>query len=105
MAQHGISRWTVSEIWRAFGLKPWRPDEFKISPIRTWSRKSDLVGLYLSPRVAAAVYAVDEKPQIEALNRFAPILPMLPTTMQKATHDYVRTGTLDPFAALEVATG
>jgi hypothetical protein len=55
--------------------------------------------------VAAAVYAVDEKPQIEALNRFAPILPMLPTTMQKATHDYIRNGTLDPFAALEVATG
>lgn len=107
MAQrHGISRQTVSEVWRAFGLKPWRQDEFKISPDPDLIEKiRDLVGLYLSPPVAAAVYAVDEKPQIQALNRSAPILPMLPTTPQKATHDYVRNGTLDLFAALEVATG
>jgi transposase len=107
MAQrHGISRQTVSEIWQAFGLKPWRQDEFKISPDPDLIEKiRDLVGLYLSPPVAAAVYAVDEKPQIQALNRSAPILPMLPTTPQKATHDYVRNGTLDLFAALEVATG
>ena len=107
MAQrHGISRQIVSEIWRAFGLKPWRQDEFKISPDPDLIEKiRDLVGLYLSPPVTAAVYAVDEKPQTQALNRSAPILPMLPTTPQKATHDYVRNGTLDLFAALEVATG
>jgi hypothetical protein len=97
MAQrHGISRQTVSEIWRAFGLKPSRQDEFKISPDPDLIEKiRDLVGLYLSPPAAAAVYAVDEKPQIQALNRSAPILPMLPTTPQKATHDYVRNGTQD----------
>src|SRR6266851_7869069 len=104
--RHGISRQTVREIWRAFRLKPWRQDEFKISPDPDLIEKiRDLVGLYWSPPVAAAVSAVDEKPQIQALNRPAPILPMLPTTPQKATHDYVRNGTLDLFAALEVATG
>lgn len=105
-ARHGISRQSVSEIWRAFGLKPWRQDEFKVSPDPDLIEKiRDLVGLYLSPPVAAAVFAVDEKPQIQALNRSAPILPMLPTTPQKATHDYERNGTLDLFAALNIATG
>lgn len=104
--RHGISRQTVSEIWRAFGLKPWRQDEFKVSPDPDLIEKiRDLVGLYMSPPVAAAVFAVDEKPQIQALNRSAPILPMLPTTPAKATHDYERNGTLDLFAALEIATG
>jgi DDE superfamily endonuclease len=65
----------------------------------------DLVGLYMSPPVAAAVFAVDEKPQIQALNRTAPTLPMLPTTPARATHDYERNGTCDLFAALNVATG
>ena len=79
--RHGISRQTVSEIWRAFGLKPWRQDEFKVSPDPDLVEKiRDLVGLYMSPPVAAAVFAVDEKPQIQALNRSAPTLPMLPTT-------------------------
>ncbi len=104
--RHGISRQTVAEIWRAFGLKPWRQDEFKVSPDPDLIEKiRDLVGLYLSPPVAAAVFAVDEKPQIQALDRSAPILPMLPTTPAKATHDYKRHGTLDLFAALEIATG
>jgi transposase len=104
--RHGISRQTVSEIWRAFGLKPWRQDEFKVSPDPDLIEKiRDLVGLYLSPPVAAAVFAIDEKPQIQALNRSAPTLPMLPTTPQRATHDYERNGTLDLFAALEIATG
>lgn len=104
--RHGIGRQTVSEIWRAFGLKPWRQDEFKVSPDPELIEKiRDIVGLYLNPPVAAAVFAVDEKPQIQALNRSAPTLPMLPTTPAKATHDYVRNGTIDLFAALEIATG
>ena len=105
-AKHGISRQTVSEIWRAFGLKPWRQEEFKVSPDPDLVEKiRDIVGLYVNPPVAAAVFAVDEKPQIQALDRSAPILPMLPTTPQRATHDYERNGTLDLFAALEIATG
>jgi transposase len=105
-AKHGISHTTVREIWRAFGLKPWRADEFKISPDPELIEKiRDIVGLYMSPPVAAAVFAVDEKPQVQALNRSAPTLPMLPTTPQRATHDYQRNGTVDLFAALDVATG
>jgi transposase len=105
-AKHGISHTTVREIWRAFGLKPWREDSFKVSPDPDLVEKvRDLVGLYMSPPVAAAVFAVDEKPQIQALNRTAPTLPMLPTTPARATHDYERNGTCDLFAALNVATG
>ena len=79
--KHGISHTTVREIWRAFGLKPWRADSFKVSPDPDLVEKiRDLVGLYMSPPVAAAVFAIDEKPQIQALNRTAPTLPMLPTT-------------------------
>src|SRR6478672_13018809 len=105
-AKHGISHTTVGEIWRAFGLKPWRQDSFKVSPDPDLVEKiRDLVGLYLNPPVAAAVFAVDEKPQIQALNRTAPTLPMGPTTPARATHDYQRNGTCDLFAALEVATG
>ena len=71
--KHGISHQTVAEIWRAFGLKPWRQDSFKISPDPQLVEKiRDLVALYMSPPVAAAVFAVDEKPQIQALNRTAP---------------------------------
>jgi transposase len=104
--QHGISHQTVAQIWRAFGLKPWRQDEFKISPDPQLIEKTrDIVGLYLNPPEAAVVFAVDEKPQIQALDRTAPTLPMLPTTPQRATHDYVRHGTLDLFAALNVASG
>jgi len=104
--KHGISHQTVAEIWRAFGLKPWREDSFKVSPDPELVEKiRDLVGLYMNPPVAAAVFAVDEKPQIQALNRTAPTFPMLPTTPARATHDYLRNGTCDLFAALEVATG
>lgn len=104
--RHGISHQSVAEIWRAFGLKPWRQDEFKVSPDPQLVDKTrDIVGLYLNPPVAAAVFAVDEKPQVQALNRSAPTLPMLPTTPARATHDYIRHGTLDLFAALNVATG
>jgi transposase len=105
-ARHGISHQSVAEIWKAFGLKPWRQDEFKISPDPLLVEKTrDIVGLYLNPPVAAAVFAVDEKPQVQALNRSAPTLPMLPTTPARATHDYIRNGTLDLFAALNIATG
>jgi len=104
--KHGISHQTVAEIWKAFGLKPWKQDSFKVSPDPLLVEKvRDLVGLYMNPPVNAAVFAVDEKPQIQALNRTAPILPMLPTTPQRASHDYVRNGTCDLFAALEIATG
>jgi transposase len=102
-AKHGISHTTVREIWSAFGLKPWQADTFKVSPDPDLVEKiGDLVGLYMNPPVAAAVFAVDEKPQIQALNRTAPTLP---TTPQRATHDYRRNATVDLFAALEVATG
>jgi transposase len=105
-ARHGISHQSVAEIWKAFGLKPWRADEFKISPDPQLIDKTrDIVGLYLNPPVAAAVFAVDEKPQVQALDRSAPTLPMLPTTPARATHDYIRHGTLDLFAALNIATG
>jgi len=105
-AKHGISHQTVAEIWRAFGLKPWRQDSFKVSPDPDLVEKvRDLVALYVNPPVAAAVFAVDEKPQIQALDRTAPTLPMLPTTPARATHDYGRNGTCDLFAALEIATG
>ncbi len=104
--KHGISKTTVAEIWRAFGLKPWKEDNFKVSPDPHLIEKvRDLVGLYQNPPVAAAVFAVDEKPQIQALNRTAPTLPMLPTTPARATHDYQRHGTVDLFAALDIATG
>ena len=104
--KHGISHQTVAEIWKAFGLKPWKQGSFKVSPDPLLVEKvRDLVGLYMNPPVNAAVFAVDEKPQIQALNRTAPILPMLPTTPQRASHDYLRNGTCDLFAALEIATG
>lgn len=105
-AKHRISHQTVAEIWRAFGLKPWRQDSFKVSPDPELVEKiRDLVALYMNPPVAAAVFALDEKPQIQALDRTAPTLPMLPTTPQRATHDYERNGTCDLFAALNMATG
>ena len=104
--KHGIGKTTVAEIWRAFGLKPWQQDSFKVSPDPDLVEKiRDLVGLYMNPPDAAAVFAVDEKPQIQALNRTAPILPMLPTTPQRASHDYERNGTVDLFAALDIARG
>ncbi len=104
--QHSISHQTVSEIWQAFGLKPWAVDEFKISPDPQLVEKiRDIVGLYMNPPVNAAVFAVDEKPQIQALNRTAPILPMMPGSNQRRSHDYKRNGTIDLFAALDIATG
>ena len=102
----GISPASVHRIWRAFGLQPWRTEEFKISPDPLLIDKvRDVVGLYLAPPANAAVFAVDEKPQIQALERTAPVLPMLPGTPERRSFDYVRHGTIDLFAALNTATG
>lgn len=104
--QVGISPTSVHRIWRAFGLQPWRVEEFKVSTDPFLIDKvRDVVGLYLSPPVNAAVFSVDEKPQIQALERTAPVLPMVPGTPERRSHDYHRHGTIDLFAALNIATG
>jgi DDE superfamily endonuclease len=96
----------VHRIWRAFGLQPWRTEEFKISADPLLIGKiRDVAGLYLAPSANAAVFAVDEKPQIQAPERTAPVLPMIPGTPERRSHDYVRHGTIDLFAALNTATG
>jgi hypothetical protein len=80
-----------NRIWRAFGLQPWRVEEFKVSTDPFLIDKvRDVVGLYLSPPVNAAVFSVDEKPQIQALERTAPVLPMVPGTPERRSHDYHR---------------
>ena len=105
-AAAGVSQTAVSQIWRAFGLKPHLIDEYKVSPDPQFVDKvRDVAGLYLNPPDAAVVLCVDEKTQIQALDRTAPILPLLPGTPQRRTHDYRRHGTTDLFAALEVASG
>ena len=105
-AAAGVSQTAVSQIWRAFGLKPHLIDEFKVSPDPQFVDKvRDVAGLYLNPPEAAVVLCVDEKTQIQALDRTAPILPLMPGTPQRRTHDYRRHGTTDLFAALEVASG
>src|SRR5882724_4024562 len=102
----GISPASVLRIWRAFGLQPWRTEEFKISPDPLLIGKvRDVVGPCLAPPANAAVFAVDEKPQIQALERTAPVLPMIPGTPERRSFDYVRHGTIDLFAALNIATG
>ena len=102
----GISPTSVHRIWRSFGLQPWRTEDFKISPDPLLIDKiRDVVGLCLAPPANAAVFAVDEKPQIQALQRTAPVLPMIPGVPERRSHDYVRHGTVDLFAALNTATG
>jgi transposase len=102
----GISPTSGHRIWRAFGLQPWRAEDFKISPDPLLTGKiRDIVGLYLAPPEHAVVFAVDEKPQIQALQRTAPVLPMMPGTPERRSFDYVRHGTIDLFAALNTATG
>ncbi len=104
--QVGISPSSVHRIWRAFGLQPWRTGEFKISPDPLLIDKiRDVAGLYLAPPAHAVVFCVDEKPQIQALERTAPVLPMLPGVPERRSFDYVRHGTIDLFAALNTATG
>jgi transposase len=102
----GMSASAVQRIWKAFGLQPHRQDSWKLSKDPLFVDKvKDVVGLYLDPPERAVVLCVDEKSQIQALDRTAPILPMLPGTPQRATHDYKRHGTSSLYAALDIASG
>jgi transposase len=105
-AATGLNQTAISRIWRAFGLQPHRVEHWKLSKDPLFVEKvRDIVGLYLDPPERAVVLCVDEKSQIQALDRSAPILPLLPGTPARATHDYKRSGTTSLFAALEVASG
>jgi transposase len=102
----GLTQTAVSRIWRAFGLQPHRQESFKLSRDPLFIEKvHDVVGLYLNPPERAVVLCVDEKSQIQALDRTAPILPMLPGVPERATHDYRRAGTSSLYAALDLTTG
>ena len=107
MAKHsGLSQTAVSRIWRAFALQPHRTETFKLSKDPLFIDKvRDIVGLYMSPPENALVLCVDEKSQIQALDRTAPLLPMRPGQIERRTHDYKRHGTTSLFAAFDVATG
>jgi len=105
-AATGLSQSAVSRIWRAFALQPHRVETFKLSKDPLFIDKvRDIVGLYLHPPDRALVLSVDEKSQIQALDRTAPILPLRPGQAERRTHDYRRHGTTSLFAALDVATG
>ena len=102
----GYSHMTIARIWRAFGLQPHRSEKFKLSPDPLLVEKvRDIVGLYLAPPDNALVLCVDEKSQIQALDRTQPLLPLQPGQAERRTHDYRRHGTISLFAALDVATG
>lgn len=102
----GLSQTAVSRIWRAFSLRPHRVKTFKLSKDPLFIEKvRDIVGLYLNPPDKALVLCVDEKAQIQALDRTQPVLPMRPGQVERRTHDYTRHGTTSLFAALNVATG
>ena len=104
--ESGLSHTTIWRIWGAFGLQPHRSETFKLSSDPHFVDKvRDIVGLYLSPPDRALVLCVDEKSQIQALDRTQPVLPMLPGMPERRTHDYKRHGTTSLFAALDVATG
>ncbi|SRR5579871_70707 len=102
----GLSQTAVSRIWRAFGLQPHRHETFKLSADPFFIEKvRDVVGLYLNPPQRAIVLCLDEKSQVQALDRTQPLLPMTPGQAERGTHDYTRHGTTSLFAALNVATG
>ncbi len=102
----GLSTATVQRIWRAFGLQPHRIETFKLSTDPDFVAKvRDVVGLYMAPPDRALVLCVDEKSQIQALDRTQPLLPMRPGQVERRSHDYKRHGTTSLFAALDVATG
>jgi transposase len=101
----GLGRTTVQQIWRAFGLQPHRSETFKLSNDPLLIEKvRDIVGLYMNPPEHAVVFCVDEKSQIQALDRTQPLLPMRPGPVERHTHDYKRHGTTTLFAALNVKT-
>jgi len=101
----GLSRMTISRIWHAFGLQPHRSETFKLSPDPLLIEKvRDVVGLYMNPPEHAVVLCVDEKAQIQALDRTQPLLPMRPGQVERRTHDYTRHGTTSLFAALDLKT-
>jgi len=101
----GLSRMTISRIWHAFGLQPHRADTFKLSPDpQLIDKVRDIVGLYMNPPEHALVLCVDEKSQIQALDRTQPLLPLQPGQVERGTHDYKRNGTTSLFAALELKT-
>jgi transposase len=105
-AKVGMSASSVGRIWKTLGLKPWMADTFKLSEDPLFIEKvRDVVGLYLNPPDKAVVLCVDEKTGIQALDRTQPILPMRPGQVERRTHDYVRNGITDLFAALNLATG
>src|SRR6266849_1147415 len=105
-AKAGMSHTMIGRIWRTFGLKPHITQSFKLSPDPQLIEKiRDVVGLYMNPPNNAVVVAFDEKSQIQALERAQPILPMDIGQPERRTHNYIRNGTLDLFAALNVATG
>src|SRR3989441_12292934 len=102
----GLSQSAVSRIWRAFALQPHRVESFKLSKDPLFMEKvRDIVGLYLRPPDKALVLCVDEKAQMQALDRSQPLLPMRPGQVERRTHDYVRHGTTSLFAALDVKSG
>ena len=102
----GMSQTMVSRIWRAFGLAPHKADTFKLSTDPAFVDKvRDVVGLYMNPPERALVLCVDEKPQIQAVQGTAPVLPLRPGQPERRTHDYKRNGTTDLFAALNIKTG
>jgi transposase len=105
-AKVGLNQTAISRIWRTFGLKPHRVEHFKLSTDPQFVDKvRDVVALYLNPPDAAVVLCVDEKTQVQALDRTAPVLPMLPGTPARQTYTYVRNGTSDLYAALDIASG
>ena len=102
----GLTQSAVLRIWQAFGLQPHRQETWKLSKDPQFVAKvRDVVGLYLNPPERAVVLCVDEKSQIQALDRTAPILPLLPGTPERATHDYKRAGTSSLYAALDITSG
>src|SRR3954465_2834585 len=105
-AEVGLNQTAVHRIWKAFGLQPHRHETWKLSKDPQFIEKvRDVVGLYLDPPERAVVLCVDEKSQIQARARSAPILPMLPGVPERATHDYRRAGTSSLYAALDLTTG
>ena len=105
-AATGLSHTTIRRIWNAFGLQPHRSETFNLSTDPLFVDKvQDIVGLYLSPPNRAIVLCIDEKSQIQALDREQPLLPMAPGVAERRTHTYIRHGTTSLFAALDIATG